>query len=337
MRQLHLHALGVNVGGGFVLLRQLLKHNGSSFGAIYLDERVRPKVTNKENIYFYKHGLFSEYKSQMELRDRVQPQDHILFFSNRPPLIKFPCKVSVFHQNALLLEKVSLLDWKAKLNQLWFLLLKKNSDQFVVQNQTMRRLLSKHGSHNTAVVNAPFFDMHTDNLTPLKSEGGFIYVASCLKHKNHKNLIKAWEYLVYNGVKEKLTLVTSGKSDHVQQMIMQSPAQDLIVLIQGLSHKQVLEEYKKNKTLIYPSEIESLGLPLLEAKACGLAVVASEKDFVRDIIEPDQTFDPESYISIARAVMRHLKFNYNKSQVLSSEEFINKLLEKTKVSAPKAS
>ena len=64
--------------------------------------------------------------------------------------------------------------------------------------------------------------------------------------------------------------------------------------------------YETSKALIYPSLIESFGLPLLEAKAFGLRILASEKDYVRDVVAPDETFDPYSANSIALAIMRDL-------------------------------
>jgi glycosyltransferase involved in cell wall biosynthesis len=57
--------------------------------------------------------------------------------------------------------------------------------------------------------------------------------------------------------------------------------------------------------LIYPSLFESFGLPLLEARQAGLPIIAAELDYVRDIVEPVVSFDPESALSIARAVMRY--------------------------------
>ncbi len=67
----------------------------------------------------------------------------------------------------------------------------------------------------------------------------------------------------------------------------------------------MLRLYLRAGALIYPSFSESLGLPLLEAQAAGLPVLASERDYVRDLLEPDETFDPASPLSIARAVKRH--------------------------------
>lgn len=64
--------------------------------------------------------------------------------------------------------------------------------------------------------------------------------------------------------------------------------------------------YAETKALIYPSLFESFGLPLFEARLLNLDVLASDSDFVRDLVEPIQTFDPYSPYSIANAVIRHM-------------------------------
>ena len=337
MKQLHIHALGINTGGGLVLLRQLLASKNTLYGCIILDDRIKKEFSNCAKTKFYKHGFLNELKSQLELRKLVGNDDHVLFFSNRPPIIKFPCKVSVFHQNALLLGKINITDIKSRINHLWFKLFKKNADQFIVQNQFMRKLLSQHGCINTSVIVAPFFNFK-DVETVFSMKDGFIYVSSFEPHKNHYNLVKAWEYLVYHGVKEKLTLIVSGSGiKDLERLVNRSHSEKFIDIQCNKTHDEVLLEYKKHKALIYPSKVESFGLPLLEAKRSGLAIIASELDYVRDIIVPDQSFDPNSYKSIARSVMRFLQINENKKIVLTSEEFVNTLLEKTKVSVQKAS
>lgn len=337
MKQLHIHALGINSGGGLVLLRQLLSNKNVSYGYINLDSRIESEFSGCAKTNFYKHGFVNELKSQLELRKLVGPDDHVLFFSNRPPLIKFSCKTSVFHQNALLLGKISGFNIKNRINQLWFKLFKKNASQFIVQNQFMRKLLSQQGSIETSVIVAPFFNFTTKE-SDLSKKEGFIYVSSFEPHKNHYNLIKAWEFLVYHGVKEKLTLIVSGSGlNELEKLISQSHVEKFINVFCDKSQDDVLLAYKKHIALVYPSKVESFGLPLLEAKKSGLAIIASELDYVRDIIEPDQSFDPNSYRSIARAVMRFLEIKENKNKILTSEEFVNSLLEKTKVSAQKAS
>ena len=72
---------------------------------------------------------------------------------------------------------------------------------------------------------------------------------------------------------------------------------------------------------------ESFGLPLLEAKFLGLPILASELDYVRDVVEPTETFDPESPVSISRAVQRFLKISQSsKVKMLSTPEFLGFIL-----------
>jgi glycosyltransferase involved in cell wall biosynthesis len=87
--------------------------------------------------------------------------------------------------------------------------------------------------------------------------------------------------------------------------------------------QQLSRLYDEAGALIYPSFTESLGLPLLEARAHGLPIIASERDFVRDIVTPQQTFDPESALSIARAVRRFLGTAEPALQIRTPAEFLD--------------
>jgi len=62
-----------------------------------------------------------------------------------------------------------------------------------------------------------------------------------------------------------------------------------------------------SSALLFPSRMETFGLPMLEARALRVPVLAAERDFVRDVCEPAQTFDPASPVSIASAVRRFVE------------------------------
>jgi len=66
-------------------------------------------------------------------------------------------------------------------------------------------------------------------------------------------------------------------------------------------------------------------LPLVEAAACGLPVVAAELDYVRDVVTPLETFDPESPLSIARAVRRFLGCPETPEPVMTASEFVERI------------
>ena len=87
----------------------------------------------------------------------------------------------------------------------------------------------------------------------------------------------------------------------------------------------MLKLYNNSQALVYPSKKESFGLPLIEAQKLGLSIVSSELDYVRDIIDPDQTFDPNSEMSIKRAIKRHLNISENKTKVLDPQSFLKKI------------
>ena len=87
-----------------------------------------------------------------------------------------------------------------------------------------------------------------------------------------------------------------------------------------------MELYKCAGALIFPSASESFGLPLVEAAACGLPIVAAETDYVRDVVIPLETFDPESAVSIARAVRRFLGCPETPGPVMTASEFVERIL-----------
>jgi glycosyltransferase involved in cell wall biosynthesis len=96
----------------------------------------------------------------------------------------------------------------------------------------------------------------------------------------------------------------------------------------GLSHDSVLALYKKSRAVIYPSKFESFGLPLIEARQAGLPVLASELDYVRDVLDPEQVFDPNSPMSIARAVKRFMGVEENSLVLLNATMFLDSVLER---------
>ena len=86
---------------------------------------------------------------------------------------------------------------------------------------------------------------------------------------------------------------------------------------------KVLSLYSDSRALIFPSFMESFGLPLIEAKQLGLPILAPELDYVRDICSPEETFDPSSDISIARAVKKFLKIKNSSNLEYDVDGFID--------------
>jgi glycosyltransferase involved in cell wall biosynthesis len=154
----------------------------------------------------------------------------------------------------------------------------------------------------------------------------FLYPATPDPHKNHLNLFQAWQLLHKEGIAAELH-VTITKNSPLSLQIERARAVGIPIFNHGEVDARTMKTlYQQCSALIYPSKMESFGLPLLEASAVGIPIVAAELDYVRDVSRPSETFDPDSPVSIARAVKRHLGSQDNLVRVHTPSEFINALM-----------
>jgi glycosyltransferase involved in cell wall biosynthesis len=164
----------------------------------------------------------------------------------------------------------------------------------------------------------------------MKAKNGFLYVASGEPHKNHRHLVEAWSLLAAQGITPGLCLTLDRNRFPDLCVWIEDQVKDrgLNVTNVGELPDQDLEKiYRESLALIYPSDFESLGLPLIEARCAGLPILASEKDYVRDVVDPEETFDPGSPVSIARAVKRFLEIPEEPLPLMHAREWLSKVCE----------
>jgi glycosyltransferase involved in cell wall biosynthesis len=138
-----------------------------------------------------------------------------------------------------------------------------------------------------------------------KKQFDFVYVASGDPHKNHKTLLAAWALLAQE-VPCPTLAVTIDPNLYPELAGSISNSGLPITTLGALTAEKIHHLYPLCGALIFPSYSESFGLSLLEAARHQLPILASELDFVRDVVAPVQTFNPHSARSIARAVHRFL-------------------------------
>jgi glycosyltransferase involved in cell wall biosynthesis len=181
------------------------------------------------------------------------------------------------------------------------------------------------------VICAPFIPVHThkESVEMAEKKFDFIYVASGEPHKNHEALISAWDLLADEGMFPSLalTLKPEATPELCARLAERIKRRGLRIVNLGvISRDHLLEVYQQSDALIYPSSFESFGLPLIEARQVGLPVLAAELDYVRDVIDPNETFDPNSHISIARAVRRHLQSRKSDPVLYSTKLWLDHFL-----------
>ena len=83
---------------------------------------------------------------------------------------------------------------------------------------------------------------------------------------------------------------------------------------------------KNYDALIFPSYIESFGLPLLEASENKIPIIAPELDYVRDVCNPSETFNPHLQI-LFRQFLRFYNTDFQDIVFpLSSKDALSKIL-----------
>jgi glycosyltransferase involved in cell wall biosynthesis len=147
-------------------------------------------------------------------------------------------------------------------------------------------------------------------------------VADGLAHKNHERLLEAWLLLANEDIMPSLVLTVPSDSTKIISKIDILQSRGLnIINIGPQSHEKLQEIYSQSKVLIYPSLIESFGLPLIEASLLNLDVISSELDYVYEVCRPVFTFDPYSPPSIARSVKKYLGLMGDCRLILTPKQF----------------
>ena len=186
------------------------------------------------------------------------------------------------------------------------------------------------GNMSAEIRISPFID--AQHLSVVSSpndqmEWDFLYVSDGTAHKNHDRLVDAWVLLAKEGLFPSLALTLPPRDGAlIARMEALKEEHSLNIVNLGyLSHNELLKCYHRAGALLFASYAESFGIPLLEAKAIDLPIVAAELDFVRDMCEPVQSFDPFSERSIARAAKRHLKMPADMVVPIAPSRFVDEL------------
>ena len=345
--KLIIQATNIHYGGGSSLLTALLDECPKNIQVVaLLDERMLlpNSISERLSIKYFSPTILQRLRAEWWVKRNLKSQDTVLCFGNLPPLFKLLGNVIVFVQNRFLIDKVSLSEFSFKtklrlsVERLWFSSRLCNVDEFIVQSPSMKTaLLSLKQVKNYPVHIRPFTNgacsykrkLDPNAISKEKMQFDFIYVASGEPHKNHRRLVNAWCLLAEQELFPSLCLTLNENiSDDLCAWINeQKDYYGLeITNVGSLPHEEIRLIYNHVGALIYPSLLESLGLPLIEARQANLPVLASELDYVRDVLDPEQTFNPESSVSIAKAMKRFMNQEEQPIPLLDITKFISNIL-----------
>jgi glycosyltransferase involved in cell wall biosynthesis len=139
------------------------------------------------------------------------------------------------------------------------------------------------------------------------------YPAHPHNHKNHLNLVKAME-LVRVKYPEARLYLTLGRHYGlaVHQKYVESVEAEIrkrnlgknVVFLGSISRNEVQYCLKKVDMMVFPSMVETFGLPLIEALFCKCVTLASDTPYAREILgKCGRYFDPHSPESISEKII----------------------------------
>ncbi len=307
-----------------VLLSSLLKALPPIWPVLLLADRRMPLDDLNAGVKVCRiaPNLASRFAAEKQLASEAMPGDRVLCFGNLPPLFRLAAHVTLFVQNRLLLEGSEFLNFSPQvrlrllLERQWLAQRLGYCNEVLVQTPTMARLFVQRFPAAPVPRILPFMGEPSALASPTtvgeqshSTMTDFLYVSSGEPHKNHLTLLEAWRLLADGGVRPSLTL-TVDRQRHAELVATIDQAVAAYGLkidnVGAIGHEAAVALYRKARALVYPSTLESFGIPLWEAHQAGLDILASERDYVRDLLDPVESFDPDSPVSIARAVRRYL-------------------------------
>lgn len=333
--RLVLHAPNIHQGGGLSLLNAVLNIKPFPFAWLQLDSRMSShlKIPSGVTTCFIKKSIFARVYAEWRLKKISHKEDRVICLHGLPPLFSLPGKTIVVLQNCLLFQPqiIRTFPWKKRLRlsieRYWLLYFQKHATRFIVQTNSMAQLARTQLNSPTSITIFPFANTFLQEAAPQikRLKNDFIYVASGEVHKNHLCLLDSWVLLAQEQIRPSLLLTVDPYfyPELSQKISLYREKFGLKIINLGrVTPEEIHRLYQNAKAMIYPSLGESLGLPLIEALSHKLPILAAEKDYIRDVVSPIETFEPTSSLSIARAIKRFLNINDPIAGIHSPQAFI---------------
>ena len=342
-----LNAYSSNSGGGRAGLINLLKAlPPSSRATVFVDQRMILDFALPSSVTIERvpPTVLGRFRAEVQIKNLSASRGMLLRLGSLPPIFRSGAPTFVFFENRFLLNNESLrgLSLKTKvrifIERLQLRFCKRNADHFLVQSKAMAKDLAQTLGPKCKIRVMPFHETLGLDAPRALTDFDFIYAAAGDSHKNHRRLMAAWCLLAEQNIRPSLCLTISSERYPELTSFIQSKVTEFSLNVTNVGHQSpewLGGFYRRSRAVIFASVLESFGRPLVEAQSMGLPVLAPELDYVRDILDPAQTFDPASATSIARAVKRFLNIVEPRTQALTGAEFLDSLKELSLNSVPR--
>ena len=326
-------ALYINKGGGAVLLDYLIEcimaHARHQDFFFLLDPRYKRPAVVTQNYIVIPNKMAERKRFYKENKNRFTK---VLCFANTPPPVRLSATVYTYFHNQKLLEaphhRLQRSHWRMYAKYLVCRLFNANTDFYIVQTPHMvREMLRLKMKPASAILSIPFYDdrRYRSGSKPFaeRPAGEFVFISNPSPQKNYPALLAAWGILLDKGIEPVLHVTVDDTAPAITQQMNALIERGARIF----NHVYIdpKELYFNCPYLIFPSLVESFGLPLIEAAESGMKILASDLEFVYDVVTPSATFNQSDPHSIADAVTNAMTNDLPFPKIIAVNE-IDKLM-----------
>jgi len=162
-----------------------------------------------------------------------------------------------------------------------------------VSNSSIKPMVQKYGFSPTAATTylgvGPEFKPNLAR--PVAQEKPyFLYVGNRGGYKDCVTAIRAFSRLVNYSPSVRLVVTGGGPLRRSERALLRKLGINHLVVQQTASSEELPNYYSNAVALLYPTQIEGFGLPLVEAMASGTAILASDTEVNNEICEEAATY-----------------------------------------------
>ena len=341
-------------GGGKTFLTGVVKHLAqidkdnqyylylSKANQNYFDKFIGPNFTkivfpfdsdNKYLKFFFEQFIIPIYNLKLEI-------DVLFCPTNLAPLVPFTNVVLAVQSMHYIFAPKSM----SKLRKIYHRILLpqsvKRAKKVIAVSESIRNSIVNVVGINSSKIEVVYEGADLDIFNQTKVEKKVIYnyipedfpyilfVSTLYKFKNADKLIKAFALAKRNRkVSHKLVIVGRDPNfamEQLRKVAFDNGVQDDVILTGPVEIDTLINFYHNADLLVYPSSVETFGLPPLEAMACGTPVIGSNRTSVPEVIgDAGIIVDPNDINALADAIVRVLSNqNLQKSLIAKGYERI---------------
>lgn len=129
------------------------------------------------------------------------------------------------------------------------------------------------------------------------------YPATATSNKNHIEIVKAVCHLNRSGKlhRDLKIIFTCDKLEEYEfvRIIIREKLDDYFEFIGHITFEEVQQQYEVAHLMLFPSKLETFGIPLLEAATKGLRIIAIDQSYAREVLE---NYEGASFVPLGATV-----------------------------------